>query len=327
VKRRAFLALIAGAAVARPISGHAQPADRVRRVGVLLPFAEDDLESARSFAAFAARLGELGWTEGRNLRLDLRRVVADDERMLAGQAAELAASAPDAILAVANPSLVALQRQTRTIPVVFVLVSDPVGSGFVASLARPGGNATGFANFDPSIAGKWLEVLKQISPGTTRVTGLYAVPQPGAHAAFLKAAQAAGPSFGVIVGSLGVRDSDEIERTIPTIDGGLIVLPHPLARRNRRVIAELAARHRLPAIYPFRFFAESGGLISYGLDQDAQFRRAASYVDRILRGAVPGELPVEQPTKFELVVNLKAAHALGLTIPQSIMVRADEVIE
>jgi ABC-type uncharacterized transport system substrate-binding protein len=312
-----------------PLAARAQQSGRVRRIGVLIG-AESEEVWQGYLGAFRQRLQDLGWTDGRNVRIDYRFTGENTERIRIG-ARELVAIAPDVILVATNPGVSALMEATRTIPIVFISASDSVGSGFVASLARPGGNITGFHNFEPSIAGKWLEVLKQIAPGVRRVAVVH-IPEIAANVAFLRVAEAASTSLGLKVTAAGVRDIADIERVLTAFarepNGGLIVTPSPITGvANRDPIIALAARLRLPAIYPFRYFPTSGGLVSYGVDRMEQVRGAASYVDQILRGANPGELPVQLPTKYELVINLKTAKALGLTIPQSLLVRADEVIE
>ena len=328
--RRTFIARIASGLLAVPLVARAQQSDRVRRVGVLMAVAEDDKFWQAYFAAFRQHLRALGWTEGRSVRIESRFTGENTERIRIA-AKELVALAPDVIFAISNPAVSALMQATRTIPIVFASVSDSVGSGFVTSLARPGGNITGFHNFEPSLGGKWLEVLKEIAPATRRAAVVHD-PEIPANVAFVWAAEAASTSLRMVVTAAGVRDTAGIERVLTAFaretNGGLIVTPSPLTSAGRgELIIALAARLGLPAIYPFRFFATSGGLVSYGIDRMQQVHEAASYVDRILRGANPGELPVQLPTKYELVINLKTAKALGLTIPQSLLVRADEVIQ
>ena len=329
MERREFITLLGGAAVTWPLAARAQQPDQMRRIGGLMGSTENDPESQARIVVLLQRLRELGWNDGGNVRLDFRFAGSDPERMLA-YAREVAGLAPDVILVQSNPGLAALRQVTRTIPTVFVQVADPVGSGFITSLARPGGNATGFTNFEPSMGGKWLEVIKEIAPGVTRAAVMLH-PETAAHVAMLRAAEAASRSFGIAVTSAGVHDSAEIERAVVAFatepNGGLIVLPHIITAGHRVVIAELALRHRLPSVSAFRFMAEAGGLISYGINAVDLFRRAAAYIDRILRGAQPGELPVQAPDKFELVINLKTATALGLTVPPTMLGRADEVIE
>jgi putative ABC transport system substrate-binding protein len=326
--RRSFLWAATGGLLAAPRAAEGQAAGKVPRIGVLMGFAENDEVWQAYLAAFRRRLQELGWTVGRNVRIDYRFAGENAERIRSG-AGELVAIAPDVILVSTNPAVSAVMQATRTIPIVFTYVSDSVGSGFVASLARPGGHITGFHNFEPAISGKWLEVLKQIAPGVRRVAVVH-VPDIAANVALLHAVEAASTS-GITVTGAGVRAAADIEPTLTAFarvpNGGLIIAPSPLTTTRRELIIASAARRSLPAVYPFRFFCESGGLVSYGIDHMEQVREAASYVDRILRGANPGELPVQLPTKFELVINLKTAKALGLTIPQALLQRADQVIE
>jgi putative tryptophan/tyrosine transport system substrate-binding protein len=329
MRRREFITLLGGAAAAWPLAAQAQHGERMRRIGVLLPAAADDPEWQARVGAFQQALALLGWTIGRNVRIEYRWGAGDADRFRQ-YAAELVALAPDVILASGSPSVAALQRATRTAPVVFGSVIDPVGAGFVESLARPGGNITGFTVFEYGISGKWLELLKQIAPGVTRV----AVLRDAAIAAGsgqLGALQGAAPSFGVELRPVDVRDANEIERAVTAFaregNGGLIVTGSGLAIVHRQLIMALAARHKLPAVYFQRFFVTSGGLMSYGPDQTDQYRQAAGYVDRILKGEKPADLPVQAPTKYELVINLKTAKALGLDVPRALLARADEVIE
>ena len=328
MRRRDFIAL-AGAAAAWPLAARAQPAADVRRIGVLSPFAESDPEVQANVTAFRQSLQKLGWTEGRNLRIDYRWGSADAERIRA-QAIELVGLKPDVILVSTALALQPLQRETRSIPIVFTQITDPVGSGFVASLANPGGNITGFTPAEFSMFGKSLEVLKEAAPQVTRVAVILN-PEQKPQAGMWRAIEAAAPSFGVRLTAAGVRNSGEIERAVDSFarepNGGLIVLPNPVNEGNRKLIITLAARHRLPAVYAFRFFVRDGGLISYGVDLVDQYRQAAAYVDRIFKGEKPAELPIQQPTKFELVINLKTAKALGLDLPWFLQQRADEVIE
>jgi putative ABC transport system substrate-binding protein len=329
MQRREFITLLGGAAAGWPLVASAQQPERMRRVGVLIPFSENDPEVQARLAAFKQRLQDLGWTDGRNVRFDYRFTGENTERIRVG-AGELVAVAPDVIVVSSNPPVATLRQATRVIPIVFTQVSDPVGSGFVASLARPGGNITGFHNFETAIGGKWLEVLREIAPGVHRVAVVHN-PDITANVAFLHAAEAASTSLGMTVTATGVRDAADIESALMAFarepNGGLIVAPAPITTARRELIISLAARLGLPAIYPFRFFPISGGLVSYGIDQMEQWRGAASYVDRILRGANPGELPVQLPTKYELVINLKTAKALGLDVSLPLQQRADEVIE
>jgi len=330
MKRRDFFRLLGGATAAWPHDVIAQLADRMRWIGVLIAFAENDPQGQAIIAALRRGLQELGWTEGRNIRIEYRFAGGNIERMRV-YAAELVDLAPDVILVHSNPFLAALRQTNRVIPTVFAQVADPVGSGFVESMARPGGNITGFSNYESEIGGKWLDALKEIAPRVTRAAVLLH-PETTANVAYLRAAEAAARSSGVTVTAAGVYDAAEIERAVTAFaaepNGGLIVLPHPVTSVNRDLIAALAARHRLPAVWPFRFFiATNGGLMSYGIDVTDLFRRATVYVDRILRGTRPGELPVQLPTKFELIINISTAKALGLEIPPTLLARADEVIE
>jgi ABC-type uncharacterized transport system substrate-binding protein len=330
MRRREFVILLGGgAAAAWPLAARAQQSNRLRVVGVLLAMAPDDPEAQLRIKAFEAGLRELGWTEGRNLRLEYRWAVGD-AALLRKQAAELVGLAPDLILATSTPVLAAL-RQEKTLPIVFVQVTDPIGGGFVPNLARPGGSLTGFTSFEFTIGSKWLEALKHVAPAVTRVALIFNPDTaPFAHL-FWQPVEDAAPSFDVEPMQAPVRDVGEIERTIAAFarnaNGGLMVLPDVSTTNHRDLIIALAARHRLPAVYPYRYFATSGGLMSYGTDLADVYRRAASYVDRILKGAVPGDLPVQAPAKFEFVINLKTANALGLTVPPRWLGRADEVIE
>jgi putative ABC transport system substrate-binding protein len=332
MKRREFITLLGGAAAAWPLGAQAQQPERMRRIGVLMGFAHGDPEQRARTAAFLNGLQELGWMDGRNIQIHYRATDGDTDRMRV-YAKELVALSPHLIVAQTNPALVALRQATSTMPIVFVQVSDPVGSGFVSSLAHPGGNLTGFTNFEPEMGGKWLEALKEAAGGVMRVAVLLhpEMSANAAHSAFLRAAQAAAPVFGTTVTAGEVRDPAEIERFVIAFstepNGGLIVLPHPLHIVHRDRIIAVAARYLLPAVYPYRFFATAGGLISYGIDQVDQWRRAASYVDRILRGEMAASLPVQAPTKYELVINLKTAKALGLEMPPMLLARADEVID
>jgi len=327
VKRRQFIALLGGGMVAWPLAARAQ---QPRRVGVLVAnYVHTDREGQASVAAFLDTLQRLGWTDGRNVRIEYRWGAGDPERAKVA-AAELVRSAPEAIVVAAAPALAELHRLTSAIPIVFTQVGDPLEAGFVASLARPGGNVTGFQAFEATMGGKWLGVLKEAVPNLNRAAVLFGS-DARPNVAFLRAAEAVAPSLGVTVTAVDVLDVGGIERSVAAFasqpDGGLIVTPNRYTLANRGLIIVLAARHRLPAIYPYRYFAAEGGLISYGFDPIGQWRGAATYVDRILRGEKPGELPVQGPTKFELVVNLKTAKALGLNIPPAFPLRADEVVE
>jgi putative ABC transport system substrate-binding protein len=320
---------VVGAAAAWPLAARAQQSERVRRIGVLTNLAADDPEGQVRNTAFAQALAQLGWTVGQNLRIEHRWAAGDAER-IRKYAAELVALAPDVMLATGAAGVGPLLQATPTVPVVFVLVPDPVGAGFVDSLARPGGNATGFVQFDYAISGKWLELLKEIALGVTRVAVLRD-PATTAGQGQIGAIQAMAPSFGVEVTPVNVRDSGEIEHAIATFArtsrDGLIVTASALTVFHRDLIVTLAARYKLPTVYFQRIFVASGGLISYGAHVVDQYRRAAGYVDRILKGEKPADLPVQAPTKFELVVNLKTAKALGLELPSTLLARADEVIE
>ncbi len=329
MKRREFILALGGAAATWPLAARAQQLDRMRRVGILLPAAADDTAWQARVGAFQQGLALLGWTIGRNLQIDTRWAtsnVADLRR----QATELAALAPDVILAGGTSTLGPLLQATRTVPIVFTIVIDPVGGGFVDSLARPGGNATGFMNFEYSISGKWLELLKEIAPGVTRVAVLRDATQGFAISEFA-AIQAVAPSLRVEVNPVDMRDAGEIERAVAayarTPNGGLILTGSAAAVRHRDLIIKLAARHKLPAIYFERFFVAAGGLAFYGPDNVNAFRQAAGYVNRILKGEKPADLPVQAPTKYETVINLKTAKALGLSVPSQVLARADEVIE
>jgi ABC-type uncharacterized transport system substrate-binding protein len=329
MKRREFITLIGGA-VAWPLAARAQqPAERMRRVGVLMSLAADDPASQARLAAFAQGLQQLGWTIGQTARVDYRWAGANADTMRK-YAAELVALAPDVILATSSPSVAALREATRTVPIVFANVIDPVGAGFVESVARPGGNVTGFLLFEYGISGKWLELLKQIAPSVARAAVLRD-PTIASGSGQLGAIQGAAPAFGVELRLVDVRDAGEIERAVATFahasNGGLIVTASLAAVVHRDLIIGLAARYRLPAIYTQRVFVTDGGLIAYGPDFIDQYRRAAGYVDRILKGEKPADLPVQAPTKYELVINLKTAKALGLEIPPTLLARADEVIE
>jgi putative tryptophan/tyrosine transport system substrate-binding protein len=329
IGRREFITLLGGAAAAWPLAAVAQQSERVRRIGVLMNFAVDDPEAQSRNAGFLQGLSELGWTVGRNLRIDYRWGAGDTDRHRQ-YAAELLALAPDVILANSSAALSSLLQATRTVPIVFTTVADPVGAGYVDSLARPGGNATGFLLWDYSIAAKWLELLKEIAPHVTRAM-VFRQSAIAAGPGQFGVIQAAAPSLGVDLRVADVRDAREIERAVTTFaqgsNGSLIVTGSPGGLIHRTLIVALAARHRLPAVYSTRVFAVDGGLISYGPDSVEQFRRAAVYVDRILKGEKPADLPVQAPTKYELVINLKTAKALGLDLPATVLARADEVIE
>jgi putative ABC transport system substrate-binding protein len=327
--RREFITFLGGTAATWPLAVRAQQSDRMRRIGILMNLAADDPAGQALVEAVLQGLQEAGWAVGRNVQIDIRWGMGDAE-LIRKNVTELVALTPDVIFATTFPIVVALQQATRTIPIVFSGLIDPVGAGLVASLARPGGNTTGFAGFEYGMSIKWLELLKQIAPRMTRVAVLRdSVTTVGIGQ--LAAIQGAAPSFGVELSPLVVRNANEIEPAITAFarvsNGGLIVTVGTLAEAHRDLIITLAAQHRLSAVYPFRVFVTSGGLISYGPDVIDQFRRAAGYVDRILKGQKPAELPVQQPTKVELAINLKTARMLGLTVPPTLLSTADEVIE
>jgi putative ABC transport system substrate-binding protein len=329
MKRRDFITLLGGAAAAWPLAARAQQPERIRRLGILMAIAENDPEGQQRVAAFVQGLRELGWTEGGNIHIDYRWAGADVGRIRSA-AAELIDFKPDAIVAQTALTVAPLQRMTTSIPIVFLNIVDPVNSGFVASLARPGGNITGFTPAEMSMRGKLLEVLKEVAPAVSRVGVLYnpvQAPQVGQW----RAIEAAAPALGVQVSAAGAANADEITHGIEAFanepGGGMIVLANPVNDSNRGLIIALMARRLMPAIYAYPHYVREGGLVSYGVDPIDQFHQAATYVDRILKGAKPADLPVQQPTKFDLTVNLKTAKALGLTIPPSLLARADEVIE
>jgi len=329
LRRRQFITLLGGAAAAWPLAARGQQSGRMRRIGVLMPLPADDPVVQARVAAFAQGLQQSGWTIGRNVQFDTRWAAADADR-IRSHAAELVALAPDVILTSGNAGVAPLLQVSRTVPIVFAIVPDPVGAGFVDSLARPGGNATGFIAYEYSLGAKWLELLKQIAPSITRAAVLRdaaLASGPGQFAAI----QSVAPSLGVELTPVNVRDPGEIERAVTTFarsaNGGLITTGSAATGLHRDLIIALAARHRLPAVYIERFFVTAGGLISYGPDFVDQFRRAAGYVDRVLKGEKPADLPVQAPTKYELVINLKTAKAIGLDIPSMVLARADEVIE
>ena len=330
MSRREFIALLAGLAAFWSLAVHAQQPDRVRRIGVLLPYAESDHEAQSWFTAFREALRNIGWTEGSNLRIELRWSARDADRMRT-LAKELVELRPDAIFGVTTPVIGTLARETRTIPIVFAAVSDPIGSGFVANLAHPGGNITGFSTHDPALGGKWVALLKEIAPRTVHVALLFNPATTVPLQFFLPSIQAAASSLAVEVSAAPVHAKDEIEGAIAALTrtpgGGLIVMPDAFNEPIRELIIALAARYSVPAIYYNRFFSEPGGLISYGELRVETFRLAAGYIDRILKGEKPADLPVQAPTKFELIINLKTAKALGLTIPDKLMALANEVIE
>jgi putative ABC transport system substrate-binding protein len=329
LKRREFMTLLGGVS-AWPLAAAAQQGDRMRRIGVLVSAVEGDPTVLEYVTAFAQRLAELGWTVGRNVRIEYRWGAGDLDRFRR-YAAELIALSPDVVLASSGSIVGAFQQASRTVPIVFVTTIDPVGGGWVESLSRPGTNATGFASFEFSMSGKWLELLKEIAPGVKRVA-VIRDPLVPAGSGGLAAIQTVAPSLGVELTPVGVRDAGEIEHAIAAFargpNGGLILVgPSSSVRRHFDLIVALAARHRLPAVYPNRLFVTAGGLISYAPDSLDQYRHAAGYVDRILKGEKPADLPVQAPTKYELIINMKTAKALGIDVPAMLLARADEVIE
>ena len=326
--RREFITLVSAATWSS--AARAQRSGQARRIGVLMPFADDDAEGQARVAVFRRQLDELGWVEGQNLRIDYRWAANPTPARLQTYASELVGQMPDAILVSSTAPAVALMHATRTIPIVFAQVIDPVRQGFVTSLAHPGSNITGFTNFEAAIPGKWLELVKELAPLTRWVLVLYD-PETTPHGQFVQSVETAAPDLGLQLTAAGVHDASEIERAfenvMPRSDAALIVYPAVVTGTHRQLIVDLAARNRMPAVYPFRYFVAMGGLISYGINPLEPFRQAASYVDRILKGEKPASLPVQQPTKFELVVNLKTAKTLAITVPPSLLARADEVIE
>ncbi len=328
IGRRQFITGLGGAAAAWPLAARAQQG--VKRVGVLMPETEGSSDTNARVALFEATLKELGWTPGLNLQIDYRWGMGDIERTRT-LAADLVKSVPDVLVAVATPSLVAIQKATHTIPIVFVVVSEPVANGFVPSLSHPGGNATGFTNLEPGFGPKWLSLLKEIAPRVSRVSVMFNATTGITTDLFFRAVEAVAPRFAVETIRSDVHSLEDIEAVMKSLNGdsnaGLIFPPEPFTVQNSKRIVELANAYRLPAVYPFRFFADAGGLASYGVYLPGLFRPAASYVDRILKGEKPGDLPVQQPTKFQLVINLKTAKALGLTVPLPLQASADEVIE
>ena len=328
MRRREFITLLGGA-VALPLAARAQESERMRRIGVLMPGTADDAEYQARMAAFLQGLQQLGWSDGRNVRIDIRWA-AGDANLIRKYAAELIALAPDVILAPGSTTVGPLLQATRTVPIVFATILDPVGAGFVDSLARPGGNATGFIAFEYGLSGKWLELLKQIAPSLTRVA-ILRDPATAAGIGQFAAIQSVAPSFGVELRPIDMREAGEIERAVTAFarssNGGLIVTAGSGSAIHSNLIITLAARHKLPAVYSDRHFVTGGGLISYGPDRVDQYRQAAGYVDRILKGEKPADMPVQAPTKYELVINLKTAKALGLTVPPTLLASANEVIE
>ena len=330
MQRREFVTLFGASAAAWPLTARAQQQQRMRHIGVLISLEMNDPESQGWAKAFEQRLQSRGWTAGRNVQVDYRWAggVGESTRIAA---AELIAMSPDVIVADGTPTLLAVQRETQSIPIVFVLVPDPVAAGIVPSLARPGGNITGFTHYEYPTAGKWLEVLKEIAPATTRALVLTRDPTAGPGSLTIRAIEAVGRSLGVQVIPATVAAAADFERAIGSFadrpNAGLVVLPNIVTSVHRELIVALAARHRLPAVYPYRHFTAAGGLLSYSIDATEQFRQAATYVDRILRGDKPADLPVQAPVKYETVLNLKTAKALGIDVPATVLVRADEVIE
>jgi putative tryptophan/tyrosine transport system substrate-binding protein len=328
MRRRDFVKAIASSSVAWPLAARAQQGESIRRVAMLLPYREGDAEGQTFVAAFQQRLQDLGWTEGRNIRFDIRWAGADPDKARIFTR-ELIGMTPDVIVPSSNLVTTIVQQETRTIPIVFVLVGDPVGSGYVASMAQPGGNVTGLAVLENAIAGKWVETLNEIAPQVSRI-GFILHPETSGNVGLLRVAEAAAPS-GVKLVPLGVHNTAEIEHAVTAFaaepNSGLIVAPHAITFANRDILVELAARYHLPAVYAFRNFATSGGLISYGTNPIMIWREGASYIDRILKGAKPAELPAQFPTKYELVINLKTAKTLGLTVPPLMLGRADDIIE
>jgi putative ABC transport system substrate-binding protein len=328
MRRRQFIAFLGNAAMAWPLAARAQQSERMRRIGVVMAYTASDPNGQLQVAAFREQLQKLGWVEGSNVRIDFR-YAADDPTRIRALAVELLGLKPDLMVSNSNAVTTILQSEVRNIPLVFVSVSDPIGSGFVKDLARPGGNVTGFANFQPSMGGKWLEKLRETAPQVERV-GLMLHPEPP-NIGYLKSAETAAASLKIRLTRLDVHDRAEVERAFATFAGeprgGLIIAPNVVTFANSNLIVALAARYRLPAIYPFAFYAKEGGLISYGFDAGDQFRQGAVYADKILRGAKPTDLPVQHPTKFEIVINLKTAKALGLDVPLQLQQLADEVIE
>jgi putative ABC transport system substrate-binding protein len=329
MRRRIFIQGFAGLVATWSLPTLSQQSEQRRRIAVLLGYPQDDPQAQANVAALRDGLKQLGWTESHNIQLDLRWAGGDAEKARSF-AKELIGMRPDVIVSSTNQVTAIVQQETRTIPIVFAFVGDPVGSGFVGSLPRPGGNITGFANFENSIGGKWVEILREIAPDVKRV-GFIFDPDAAPNVGFFHAAENTAPSLGFELSALAVRNSSEIEQRITNFttepNGGLIIAPHAVTVSSRELIASLAARYRLPAVYSDRYFAESGGLISFGNNTAALFRRAASYIDRILKGAKPADLPVQLPTKFEMVINLKTAKVLGITIPAFLLQNADDVIE
>jgi putative ABC transport system substrate-binding protein len=330
MRRREFIALLGGATAAWPLAAHAQPTERMRRVSVLMPYVEGNTDAQQWTKAFAESLQEIGWIDGKNILLEFRWVGPSPDGLRA-DAAGMVRLNPDVLMAVSTPSVVALQHETRSIPIVFANVADPVGQGVIASFAKPGGNTTGFGAFEFSIAGKWVQAIKEIAPSVIQIGVIFNPETAPYYRLFLPFVETASRQLGVKRIVMPIHDSNRIEHTLDQLamesNTGVVVIPATLFTNAKEVIITTTARLRLPTIYPYSFFAQGGGLLSYGFDVRDMFQRAAVYVDRILKGAKPADLPAQQPTKFELVVNLKTAKALGLTVPQTLLARADTVIE
>jgi putative tryptophan/tyrosine transport system substrate-binding protein len=330
MKRRDFIALIGGGTVAWPLAVRAQQTERMRRVSVLMPYLESNTNAQQWTKAFGDSLQEFGWISGRNIQLDFRWAGPNPDRLRA-DAAEMVRLGPDVLVATATPSVEALQHETRSIPIVFANVADPVGQGVIASFAKPGGNTTGFGAFEFSIAGKWVQAIKEIAPSVIQIGVIFNPETAPYYGSFLPFVETASRELGVKQIVMPIHDSNPIASTLEQLakepSTGLIVIPAALFTNASEVLIATAARLRLPTVYPYSFFAQRGGLVSYGFDVRDMFQRAATYVDRILKGAKPADLPAQQPTKFELVVNLKTARAIGLTVPPSLLARADKVIE
>ena len=331
MRRREFITLLGGAAAVWPLAARAQQPDRVRRIGVLMGYSESDSEAQSELAAFVQELQKLSWADHRNLRIDIRWATPTDAAAMQRSAKELVALQPDLILSSTTPTTTTLLQQTRTIAIVFATVGDPIGSGFVASLSRPGGNVTGFTTMEGSVGGKYLEILKQIAPRVTRVSAMFNPAAAPYVEYFMSPFKTAAQSLGVTASAAAVQDASEIEPVVSALarepNGGLVVMPDCFTLAHRVEVTSLAARYRLPTVYPWRSFAEVGGLLSYGIDPTDNFRRAATYTDRILKGEKPADLPVQAPTKYNLVINLKTAKALGLDVSLFLQQRADAVIE
>jgi putative ABC transport system substrate-binding protein len=329
MRRRDFITLLGGAA-AWPLSARAQQPDRIRRVGVLIGLAEDDPESKPRLGAFRQGLEKLGWSEGRNIHLDVRFAVPTNEQQVQMLVKELLALSPEVVVSQSTPITAAFRRESRNVPIVFIAVGDPIGAGFIANLARPGGNLTGLTLYDGSVTGKWLEMLKEIDPRVTRAAFIIN-PKTSSFPLLARETQTMAQSLAIELTSSTIENAGDIGRVIESFaslpNGGLVFPPNATTTANRDLIVALAARYRLPAVYAWREFVTAGGLLSYGTNFVEQFRQGASYVDRILRGSSPAELPVQAPTKYQTVVNLKTARALGLTVPASLLVAADEVID